>query len=280
MEAEALFAEPFRQYCPYPPRLRFAREPEHCVIRVAKQQRPSPEPWLDGRLPPPIEPLVPIEGGQQRRDSGALRRPLLWMTQGSAVEDPRLEPFVQGAPYPSLTYPLVEKAPPVARVYRVQEGVNIYLHHPAPAYLHQSLPPPLQRLLRRAPGPKALRARPKVLLVDGFEHPRYRPLKPFVFKGRYTDRSFRRALAFGPVGAPHRRGGVAARLAAGPQPLESLFPVRGLVRSLLALDPGGRVLARAPEGLAQELDSDVVGEAQTCPLRRFPCQFCYPLQCR
>ena len=76
----------------------------------------------------------------------------------------------------------------MSMVQRVKELPDIHFENPATANLHGLLPKAVQRLVRRPPGPEAVRAGVEVLLIDRLQHHDDRPLKHLAFKRRNPDR--------------------------------------------------------------------------------------------
>jgi hypothetical protein len=71
----------------------------------------------------------------------------------------------------------------------IQELADVHFQDPATSCAHRLPPQTVQRLVRRPFGPKAVRARTKVLLVDRFQHHDDRPLEDLVLQGRDTNGS-------------------------------------------------------------------------------------------
>ena len=117
------------------------------------------------------------------------------------------------------------KLPQLAMVQGVEEALDVHLQDPAPSHLHQASPQRLQRLMRRATRPKAVRAVQKVLLVDRLQHHRHRPLKHLVLEGRDADGPRRLAVALRDVHPPHRGRPVRPGLDPVEQRLEVLLQV-------------------------------------------------------
>src|SRR5262245_19292634 len=93
----------------------------------------------------------------------------------------------------------------------VEEVADVDLDHPTTAHLHRGAPQRIERLVRRPTWAKAVRAVQEVLLIDGVQHHRNRPLKYFVFEGRDPERTFG-PVRLGNLDTPDRRGVVRARL--------------------------------------------------------------------
>src|SRR5688572_26910418 len=68
-----------------------------------------------------------------------------------------------------------------------KERLDVDLHHPAAAHIHQSTPERIERLVCRATTTEAVRAVEKLLLVDGLESHRHRTLQHLVLERRDTD---------------------------------------------------------------------------------------------
>jgi hypothetical protein len=131
--------------------------------------------------------------------------------------------------------------------------------------------------MRRPTRPEPVRAVPKVLLVDRFEHHDHRPLKNLVLEGRYPDRTRGRAIGLRDVGPSHGRRLIEARLGSVQQVLQVLFQVLCVCLCRLVVHAYGAVLARAPIGFAQPVQVDVVVEGGEAHLRRLPRPRCYRL---
>ena len=70
---------------------------------------------------------------------------------------------------------------------RVEETLDVGLDDPAALPECRPFLKLLQRLVRRATGSKAKRVRMKILLVDGFQQHRHRPLRDLILKSGDVD---------------------------------------------------------------------------------------------
>jgi hypothetical protein len=104
----------------------------------------------------------------------------------SVFENASIEPFADQSQQHSIPCPTLEKVAKVAVVNRIKELTNVHIHDPAPSHGHRLLPETRQRLMRRSPGPEAVRAVLEVLFVDGFQRHDDRPLEYLILEGRDT----------------------------------------------------------------------------------------------
>src|SRR6266540_3762302 len=155
------------------------------------------------RIEPEVQHLMQVNVRQKRRDHPTLGRPQIRATALPFLHHSRLEPLVNHPTQHSVAHPAVEKAPKSPVIQGVEELLDVYLRHPPTLHLHQPLPQNLQRLMRRPARAKAVRAVPKVLLINGLHHHCNRPLKHLVFESRYPDRPRPAPIPFGNVDTPH-----------------------------------------------------------------------------
>src|SRR5712691_3541657 len=133
--------------------------------------------------------------------------------------------------------------------------------------------------MRRAPGSEAVRARPKVLLVNRLQHHGDRPLRHLVLEGRDAERPLR-AVRLEDVCPAHRRCLVAAGLDAIEEVREIGRQVRLVLRRRHTVDAGCTILAGELVGPLHPFQvDDVVQQEQRCS-RLLPRQFGYPLSFR
>src|SRR5215471_14864664 len=104
----------------------------------------------------------------------------------------------------------------------------------------------------RPGGTKPIRAVEKLLLVDGLQYHRHRPLEHLILKGRHRDRTTSWASLFWNVGTPHRRSVVRSRLETIQQSRQVLVEVLCISLGGLAIDANRPILAGSPIGLLQE----------------------------
>jgi len=89
-----------------------------------------------------------------------------------------------------------------------------------------------------------------------------------------------RADPFGNVHPPHGRCPVRAGLGPVQERLEVAPQIRFVVRGCLSVHAHGPVLARAPVGLVEPRQVEVVVQGGECLLRSLPREFSYPLLSR
>src|ERR1700679_155045 len=133
--------------------------------------------------------------------------------------------------------------------------------------------------MRRPAGPEAIRARIEVLLIDGFQHHAYRPLRHLVFEGRDAERPLR-AVRFGYVRPAYRWGLVAAGSNAPKKALQVRFKVRFVFRSHDSIDAGRTTLAGQPISLPHPFQVDDMTQRVQDYTRPVPRQFRYLLPFR
>ena len=125
--------------------------------------------------------------------------------------------------------------------------------------------------MRRASWPEAIRAIPKVMLVERFQKGHHGALQDLVFKGGDADRPRSAPISLGNMGAPHRRRPVTTTLGRFQQALNIGLEV---VRRL-AINPDGAVPARHKVGRFQPLGIDMMRQRSEGTLREALCQRCY-----
>jgi hypothetical protein len=166
----------------------------------------------------------------------------------------------------------------------VIEGVealsDVDLQDPAASDRHRGIPNRFERLVRRAPRAKAVRAVKEVLLVDGLQRHGDRALQYFVLKRRDADGSHLLAVRLGDVDAPHGWRPVRAGLEALEERLEVVFQSPRVRLTILPVDPGRPVLACPPVCFAQPVDVDAMGERRERPRRMLSRHRRYPLKFR
>jgi hypothetical protein len=107
------------------------------------------------------------------------------------------------------------------------------------------------RRLGAAPGPIALAAVEKVLLIDRPQQLGTGQLHELVFQGRDAQRSLCPVL-FGDVDAPNQLGPVASRLHALGQRGDVAIQISGIVRRRQPIDAAGRVLVQVVPAVHQQ----------------------------
>lgn len=204
MQRQAVPLESLRQHVRHTPRVCLMREGDHEVVRVTDEKCAALQTRFHIPLEPLIEHLMQVHIREQGRDHTSLWRAFFRMRDRTVFKHASLQPFVDGTANNTVRDPLIEEAAQRAVIERVEEASDVHFEHPATAIRHGALPQRLQRIVRAASRSKAIRARVKILFVDGFEQHRDRPLKHFVFEGRHTDRT-RASVAFRDVYASNGR---------------------------------------------------------------------------
>jgi hypothetical protein len=120
-------------------------------------------------------------------DRAARTAPIAFCRGGSSIDQSRRH---------SIQYPTLEKVSDVAVVNRTEELTNVRINDPSPSHGHRLLPETRQRLVRRSPGPKALRPVVEALFVDCFQHHDDRPLEYLILAE--AEREARRGSVVGP----------------------------------------------------------------------------------
>jgi hypothetical protein len=157
---------------------------------------------------------------------------------------------------------------------------DVDLQDPPAPHLHQPMPEGIQRLVRRAARPEAVRAVQEVLLIDGLQGHDDRTLEDLVLERGDADGPGLRSGPLRDVHPPHGRRLVAAGLGPVQQRSEVALQVRCVARRRLSVHPRSPVLTRALVRREHPVDVDVVGGRRQCHLRRSPRQLCYPLLSR
>jgi site-specific DNA recombinase len=119
-----------------------------------------------------------------RGDHAPLRRPCLGVREVPVFEDPCTQPLVDQTQQHPVPHPLLKKGAQMGMTQSVEEPPDVHLHQPAAAQSHRLLPQGLQRLMCRPPRPEAVRAVPKVLLIDRLQRHDDRPLEDFILQRR------------------------------------------------------------------------------------------------
>ena len=200
-----------------------------------------------------------------RSDHTPLGRPLGWTVQASLLQDAGFQPFVDHPSNDAVRDSLVEEAPEMAVVDRVEVTLNVDIDAPPHTAAHAGGAQSVERLVGRAAGPEAIRAGEEVLLVDRLQHHRHSALRHLVFEGRDAERPLR-AVRFRDVGPAHRRCVIAARANAIQEVRQIGLEVRFVVRRRHAVDARGTILARQPVSLLHPVQiDDVVQRAERHP---------------
>src|SRR6185437_15140463 len=196
------------------------------------------------------------------------------------LEHTRSEPLVDEAQQHPIEHPAAQDLPEASVIQRVEELAHVDVEDPPAREPRRLEPESLQRLMRGATRPEAVRAVQEVLLVDGLQHHRHRALQDLVLEGRDADRARLRARPLRDVDPPHGRRAVRARLRAVEQRPEVVLQVRRVLLRGLPIHARRAVLARAPVRLLQPVDVDVVGERCERHAGRLPRPRCYPFEFR
>jgi len=180
------------------------------IVGVPDKAGSSPQTWSDHVLEPLIQHMVQVDVRKARRDHTPLGRPLGWSVQASFLQDAGFQPFVDHPSNDAVRDSLVEEAPQMAMVDRVEVTLDVDIDAPPHAAAHAGAAQSVERLVGGAAGPEAIRAGEEVLLVNRLQHHRDGPLCHLVFEGRDAERPLR-AVRLRDVGPAHRRRMIAAR---------------------------------------------------------------------
>src|SRR5262249_40293129 len=129
-------------------------------------------------------------------------------------EDAGVQPLANQPQNHTITYPAAQNLPHACMVEGVEKLLDIDLHDPTASPPHRDMLQLLERLMRRAPRPEAVRKVVEVLLVDGFEQHRDRALQHLVLEGRDADGTRTLPIALRDVHSPDGRRTVRAGLRA------------------------------------------------------------------
>src|SRR6266850_560445 len=188
MDRQPVPAKTLWQHLQHPPSVFFTGKAYDEVVRITDEESTSLQPRLDLLLEPHVQHVVQIDVGQKRRNHTALRGALVRKREAAVFEHSRIEPFSDQSQQHPVAYPLPKQVPQVSMIQRVEELADVHFHDPATSHTHRLPPKTVQRLMRRPSGPKAVRARTEVLLIDRFEHHDDRPLEDLVLESRDADR--------------------------------------------------------------------------------------------
>ena len=202
---------------------------------------------------------------------GSFRRQM----QEPVFQHPCFQPLVDHPPDNTIRNSPVEDRPQLPVRDRVEVLAYIDIQHPVLPLLGDGTIQNTQCLMGRAPGPEAIRARQKVLLVDGFQHHDDRSLRHLVFEGRDAERPSR-AVCLGDVCPAHRRRLVAAGLDAIDEVAEIGVQLRLVVRRRHTVDASRPILARPLVGLPHPFQIDDVVQRGQHFSGLAPRQFGYP----
>jgi hypothetical protein len=158
----------------------------------------------------------------------------------------------------------------------VEEALDIHFEHPSAAHLRHPLPQGLQRVMRRASAPEAVRAVEKVLLVDGLQDRGDPALQHLILEGGDPDRA-RSTVALRDVHSPDRRRVVLARVHPVDQAPEVSLQVLFEPDCRLAVHAHRTVLARALIRDAEQVHVEKMSQRGEHHLRCLPRPCRYPL---
>jgi hypothetical protein len=108
----------------------------------------------------------------------------------------------------------VQDLPQVDMIQRIEEAPDVHLDDPGSPKINHTLPDGFERLVRRAPRAKAVRAGQEVLLVHNFQSHGHRALEHLVLQRWDPERTGFVAASFRDVHPSDGRCPVAARLGA------------------------------------------------------------------
>src|ERR1044071_1343569 len=213
MEGEPELGESLRKDVHHPSCIRFSREDHRGVVGISDQTRRSIEPRPHLALEPDVKDFVQVHVRKQRRDHAALRSAAVRTPNGPIVLHACTQPLVDRSSKHSVAYPLIKDSSEMSVPDAVEEVADVDLDHPATAYPHRRIPQRLQRLVCGPTWAEPVRAGQEVLLVNGIQHHRDRPLKHFIFKRR-DSKGTRCPVSLGDFDSPDRWRVVRARLEA------------------------------------------------------------------
>jgi hypothetical protein len=153
------------------------------VVGVPHQEAVPLQARLGRLREPSIQHVVQVDVREERRDDPALGRAAGRAAQGTRFEHPRPQPFVDHPPDDAVRDALVKEVPQVRMVDGVEVLRDVDVHHPAQPLpdVHEAVAEVPQRVVGRAPRPKAVRARQEIRLVDRLQQEQDRPLRHLVF---------------------------------------------------------------------------------------------------
>ena len=138
------------------------------------------------RSTPPLDPevkhVVQVHVGQQRTDAAALHRAHLTPCSLPVLQHSGPQPSLNEAHDAPVRHTVLEKADEPFMVQRIEEPLNVRVEHPVHSSRFDADRERVERLMRAALRPEAVREAEKVRLVDGVEHLDDGPLDDFVFQ--------------------------------------------------------------------------------------------------
>src|ERR1700758_588147 len=189
MERQRKRLKPRAHHVEKPTRVALSLEPDHDVIRIARDDHnagglaPSPT------FGPEVEDLVQIDVGEQRRNHRSLPRPPITGSHDSVFEHPRLEPFLDQANDAPVADPVLQKAYQPFLTDRIEEPLNIGVHNPAHLRAADPSHQRIQRIVLAALGPESIREPEEFLLVNLVQYGSSRSLDDFVLERRHGERT-------------------------------------------------------------------------------------------
>src|SRR5215218_1163186 len=252
-------------------------ETDHDIIRVTDDHHvpaglpPSPA------LGPEVEHVVQVDVGQERRDHRSLPCPRLTDAHDPVFQDPRPEPFPDQADDARVADPVVQETDKPFLAHRVEERPDVGVQDVAHLGAGDPDRERIERVVRPAPGPEAIREPEEVLLVDRVQHRRRGPLDDLVLQRR----NGQRALAAVRLGDEPAAGGQRPVRATVDPLVQALDPAIEVFFVGLPCQPvhaGGGLPLEGGEGRPEPVGGDMVEERGEPFLLSLPCNVPYAVQ--
>ncbi len=280
MQRQAVLRETVRKDVHEATSVILTREDHDEVVREADEMRVAFQPRHHLLRKPRVEHLVQVNVRQKRRDDTALRRAGVRMHQRTGLHHACIQPLANESEQHAVAYPLLKNFPELRMIEGVEESRDVDLRNPPALHVHRLVPQRVQRLMRRAPRPEAVRAVHEVLLVDGVQRHHDRTLQDLVLEGGDTDGPRLRPIALRDVDPPHGRRDVHAGLRAVEKRLEIGLQIRLVLGRSLSVDARRAVLPSARVRFAKPVEIDVMRERCDRRPRHLLRQCRYPIKFR
>src|SRR5665213_536119 len=187
--------EPLAQLPEEPLCLDSMLEPNDNIISKTYHDDITASLLLSPSLDPQVEHIVQVDVGQQRTHTATLNRTDLTLYSLAILKHTGTEPFLEQPHDALVCHTMLDELHEPRMLQRIEEATQVRIEHPVHFLRRDPDRQRIQRLMRTAFGPKAVREAEKILLVDRIQYLDEGALDDFVFQHRHPQRALP-AVAF------------------------------------------------------------------------------------
>src|SRR5215472_2380093 len=278
MQFQAELAQSLAEFLPEPLGIRAVLESEHDIVGKPDNNHVTARLLVTPYPDPQVEHVVEIEVGEQWRCTTALWRPLLHPRPLALLQHARVQPFLDESHNALVRNPVLDKLHQPAVVDGIKESTDVQVEHPVHLSRQQSGVERIQRVMRAASRPKAVREAEEVSFVDDVEHLDRGALEQLIFQRRHSERPLP-SVWLRDEHSTHWLGSVGPALDPLSEVTEVFLQSLAIVSPRLTVDARGGFPLQAEVGSPQRGQSvDMVQERGEPHLPIPGCCQAYPLQ--